>query len=310
MKKLQLLILLGMFMGSSQFLRSQVFGHAGATWVFHEPMFGMCSEQYEISEYLSDTSILGVSAKNVRVITKIEGLVPPYAWTTSTKNRFFHVSGDTVSLFNGLDSTWHEVYNFSVQVGDSVLSPLNNPINGWSLSCPTALPYTRKAVVTQTGTSMVAGQSLRYYTIKFQPGLDTNHVFQTYYERIITQDFWHPNDGYWCGAVAECSNPELLCYKDNGMSTGTACDDVSQYITLSVSEETSHVAVQIYPNPTHDVLIITTNEPNPGKYEVLGVDGKTIAAGLQSPINVEQLAPGVYLVTNESHTWYKKFIKE
>jgi hypothetical protein len=93
------------------------------------------------------------------------------------------------------------------------------------------------------------------------------------------------------------------------MSTGTACDDVGQYITLSVSNEPSESQVQLYPNPAHDVLIITANEPNPGKYAIFSADGKCVATSVQSPVNIGEFPPGIYVVTNEARTWYKKWMK-
>src|SRR3954471_3101691 len=100
MNKLRLFILLGLLTCSYQNTFSQVFAHPGATWVFHQPsIFGMCSNWYDISEYKGDTLILGVNAKRVEVTQKIQYLVPPYSWTTYIFDRFFEVSGDTVTIF-------------------------------------------------------------------------------------------------------------------------------------------------------------------------------------------------------------------
>lgn len=311
MRKLRLLILLGLFICSSQFIRAQVFAYPGAKWVFHSPYaIGFCFQSYQIWEYTGDTVINGDNSKIISVLQKSSLPWDTSMYTTYNYAHYFKVVGDTVSILNNADTSWVELYNFSVGIGDSVNSPIDNFLNGISYMCPDSLPYTSKGVVTNAGTTLIYGQNLRYYTVEYiiDPSGATDSV--TYYERFITQGYWYPNP-YICNITDWCSVPYLLCYKDNGMITDSICTDVSWIETLSIPQQPQQTqGISIYPNPTTDVLTVQ-HDPNPlEKYSIIGIDGKLILTNIQSPINTFNLPSGVYMITNESRTWYKKFVKD
>jgi hypothetical protein len=311
MRTLRLLILLGMFICSSQLVKGQVFGYPGATWVFGtQAWWAVCFGGTEKWEYASDTIILGTSAKNIKVTNKFGSLWPPYV-QTSIYHYYFQVSGDTVFKFIPEDSTWFELYNFSLAIGDTTDSPLRNSF-AFGFSCDDTVPYLSPAVVTNVGLDTIAGQSLRFYTVKYLDLLwgDTSYSFQTYYERFITTNFWYPDDPYWCTGVQECGIPDFMCYKDNGMMTDSLCSDFTWFETLSIPQQfQENLNISIYPNPTTNILTVQ-HDPNPlEKYSVIGSDGKIILSNLQSPINTSNMPSGVYIITNEARTWYKKFVK-
>src|SRR5687767_1048961 len=198
MKLLRLLILLGMFIGS-QTARAQVLGYPGATWVFQSPQFfGICFEVDEKWEYLQDSTIMGVSVKDIRVIRKIVYPPPFPSVSTSTFHEYFHLNGDTVWLYVDIDSTWQVIYNFSVQIGDTVQNPLGNRLNGFANQCPDSIPYNDIAVVTNTGITTIDGQNLKYYTLHYYTGHDSTYADQTFVERVISMGYWYPNDEFWC----------------------------------------------------------------------------------------------------------------
>lgn len=309
MKILRLLILLGMFI-CGQSGRAQVFGHSGAKWVYVTlPTDAVCLGNFEISEYVGDTVVLGNPCKHIR-ITKKGGTLSPGVFTTSYSHRYFDVSGDSVSIFNPYDSTWQLMYDFSVQVGDTVNSPLKNyylfsyPYYG--INSP---PYNLPAVVTDIGLDTISGQILGYYTVMYQTSLDTSYSYATFYERFISYDYWHPYDSYYCGGPNECMPTSLRCYLDDDMMIDSSCNDFNWYITLGMNENQESAKSNIYPNPVSNHLFI--DEPNMinGKYMILSLDGRQISGWMQSPINVIHLEPGVYFVLNEARTWTKKFIK-
>lgn len=309
MKLFRLLILLGMFI-CSQSGRAQVLGYPGATWLFQSPQFfGMCFEVDEKWEYTGDTVILGTSAKEIHLTQKVANWFPPTFYTTYYQNKYFHVNGDTAWLFVSFDSTWQEVYNFSVQIGDTVQNPLGNRMNGWASSCPDSVPYNDIAVVTNTGLTTIDGQSLKFYTLHYYTGHDTSYADQTFIERVISLGYWFPNDEYWCGAIPECINPTLICYKDNGMMTDSSCSDLTWFDHLSIQEEGEGALVKIFPNPTLHHLFVEEPYINDGKYMIISLDGRQIRGWMQSPLNVAPLEPGIYFLVNEARTWAKKFVK-
>src|SRR5262249_53133106 len=135
MKKLRLLVILGMFTFSQSHTWSQVFGYPGATWVFSLPQsIGLCFEVKEKWVYTGDTVIGGDAAKRVSVTYKYR-MPPAFAyWNTSHYDQYFKVEGDTVSVWNAYDTAWYELYNFSLQTGDTTHSPLYNKF-GFGFDC-------------------------------------------------------------------------------------------------------------------------------------------------------------------------------
>jgi len=321
MKKTHLLVLLGMLMSSYQVGRGQVFGHPGATWVFtNTPIGGVCFETWKKYEYVGDTLILGVNAKNIQVTTKsIFGFPPydspPYPIFTYNSNKFYHVSGDSVSLFYSADSTWKLQYNFSLQVGDTTQSPLLPSFVGGD-GCDSAI-YHFPAVVTNVGLDTIAGESLRFYTLKYRINIgpvldlsDTTYAFQTYYERLITTADWYAYDTYLCGNINEGTPFGLVCYKDDDMITNNSCENPSWYLESISIEENEVFNISIYPNPVQEMLIIKSSLNDSFSFQIFSTDGKLLMNNIQSPINVSNLSSGVYFITNESRSWYKKFIKQ
>lgn len=310
MRKLQLLILLGLFICSYQLTRAQVFAYPGARWVFYSPLgMGFCSKVYQVWEYSGDTVINGENAKIISANYKNSAAWDSTSFLTYNIQHYFKVEADTVSILNPADTSWVELYNFSVSIGDSVTSPMDNFMNGLADMCPDSLPYNNKGVVTNTGTSLLYGQNLRYYTVQYYVSHDSTTASVTYYERMITYGYWYPNP-YVCNVTDWCDPPHLLCYKDDGMITDSLCSDISWIETLSIPEPPQGSStIKIYPNPTTEVLVVNNPSNQSEKYSVLAADGKLILTNIQSPINTFNLSAGVYFITNEERSWYRKFIK-
>lgn len=309
MKKLYLFIfIVAMLMGKS-LLNAQVLGYPGATWVFTSTgIWAVCFQVNEQWEYVQDSTILGVGVKDIKLTRKTLYPPPFPSVITSFQHHYFHVNGDTAWLFVPSDSTWQMVYNFSLQTGDSTANPLSHRLNMFANSCPDSVPYNEMSAVVDHGTTTIDGQSLRYYTIKYHTGSDTSTAYQTYYERLITLNYWHPNDIYWCGAVVECSSPSLVCYKDNGMMTDSTCSDLSWFETLSTEDEL-HGFFRLYPNPVNEFLWVESNLNETIFFDILSIDGKCVVHHVQSPINLNLLPPGIYMLSNQQRTIFEKFIK-
>lgn len=302
-------------------LSGQVFAYPGATWVFiNTQVYAVCFENWEKWEYVGDTIIVGVNAKNILVTRKwVFGFPPftppPYDVITSYYNRYFKISGDTVTIFNDTDTSWQELYNFSLQIGDTTHSPLLNSF-AFGFNCDSDL-YQFPAVVTNTGLDTIDGQSLRFYTVKYRVGnfnddfTDTIYAFETYHERLITIKYWCPYDVYFCGQINECTSINLVCYKDNAMITDSTCVNSNWWVeTIGIDENQIEKNTPIYPNPTQDFLFIETPENQVAAYHIFSLDGKVVGTyQTNGSINISQIPNGIYFITNENRTWYKKFIK-
>lgn len=315
MKKLYFGLFIVIFILSASPARAQVFGYPGATWVFqHPPFVGVCFQVDEKWEYVQDTTLLGISSKDVLVTTKIT-FPPPFInpVVTNLSHRYFHVSGDTVSIFALLDSSWVDLFDFSLQLGDTTHSPLKHR-KAFGSTCDTSILYDFPAIVTEAGLDTIDGQSLRYYKVKYRIGMypnddftDTIYEYQTYRERMIG-NYWYPYDSYNCGLIEECGPFGFSCYKDNGMVTDNLCADFTWFETLDIAENTSAMKIIIYPNPVNEYFSIQNSQIE--NYQILSCDGKFIANCNGNYINVSQLPAGLYFICNENRTWFKKFIKD
>ncbi|SEF99449.1 Por secretion system C-terminal sorting domain-containing protein [Halpernia humi] len=83
--------------------------------------------------------------------------------------------------------------------------------------------------------------------------------------------------------------------------------------TLAVNESTKNNAIEVYPNPTSNILNITNNSEN-ASYSVYNVIGQMVAKGkvVDHKVNVSNLEKGVYIISidNKNTTEKVKFIKK
>lgn len=305
MKKLILLIFT--FIVCIHSSLAQVFGTPSATWVFYSyPIGGICFETYRLFRYEADSIYMGRPSKVIKETYKMRTFWPPYDYTTYYRTHFFSVSSDTVFIYNSNISQWEETYNFSLDIGDSCVSPLANPLNLHYNNCPDSLPYRKKALVTNTGTTAIDGVLLRFYTVNYWTGRDTSYETETYYERFISYNFFHPQDNYFCGGLPECGHSILECYQDIDLMTDSNCFMIDSIQHLS-SDSQLITSFQISPNPSTDFLTIK-NELNQ-TYHIFNTDGKLILTFNSMVIDIRGFPAGIYIITNENRTIHSKFIK-
>ena len=314
MKQLPLFILLSLWIGSSTLCRSQVFGHPGATWVFESNLpFTSCWDLYEKCTYTADTIIGGENAKIVHFDKKYH---LPFDGTNTQQqfDHYFKVFGDTVSILDD-QQHWVELYNFSLQTGDSTHSPLRNNL-AFGGSCDDSLTavYQLPAIVSNHGDTIIGLDTMRFYTVYYQSfgnGDPSDTIFETatYYERFITLDNWYPKDPYLCNLNLECAYPSLYCYRDNDFILNASCTDLSWFDLLETEELSNFNNLKLFPNPASDLLIIDGTSGISERFTIISMDGKIILANVLSPIPIIHLRPGIYVISNESGTWNERFIK-
>lgn len=314
MGTLRVVIFLLILVGASPSSSAQVFCKQGATWVFVSNLtFSSCWQLYEKCTYTGDTIINGDSTRIVEFHRK-------YHYNFNGSNLFSHfkhyfkVVGDTVSILDG-DMNWKEIYNFSLQTGDTTHSPLRINL-AFGSNCHDSLTavYNLPAVVTNHGDTVVGSDTLRFYTVFYQSfnfGDPTDTIFktETYYERFITFNNWYPKDPWFCNMEIECDYVDFECYRDDELVINPACNDLTWFDLIGIESQSTDANVVVYPNPSTEILIVSGTTIDYESFDILCFDGKLILNNVKSPVNVSELPSGIYFLTNQNRTVYRKFIK-
>lgn len=102
--------------------------------------------------------------------------------------------------------------------------------------------------------------------------------------------------------------------------TGLTCSSICEtntttqkyrYLSGLGFEQVNESQFVVYPNPVTDHLLIKNPSGQVNQYSIITIDGKyvkTVAAS-NNPVDVTDLAPGVYLIANDEKSWFVKFIK-
>lgn len=103
-------------------------------------------------------------------------------------------------------------------------------------------------------------------------------------------------------------------FSNTSFSIDNVCVEVKT-MTTSVNELESQLAIQLYPNPTHDKIYLVSENKNLKRYEIYSTNGLLLKSDLiQEDMNVDvtQLDSGVYFIQfydNKSGNQIAKFIK-
>ena len=209
----------------------------------------------------------------------------------------FHQDGDQV--YYRLNDTLHLIYDFSVEVGDTVVFDL--------LECfgyeDKWLPITfRVSEVTEENIEGVflkkvncenIGTSLYYYEE------------YTYLERLGS--LRQLIEGYVTCATTGTAYPEWLrCYQDEEVHYQTPMfldqeEEDCEYVQISSTDETSVLNyLNIHPNPTANYWLLEWEYPKKAQLQLLDIQGNLIKAqqilsGSQK-ISAQDLSSGLYLM--------------
>lgn len=266
-------------------------------------------------EYTGDTVILGRAAHILS-----SGIAVPGQTTYDGGSRYFSVQGDTVSML--ILSSWVELWNFSLQVGDSVASPMLHSMHYYGFQssedyCDQANSAFQKALVTDVGTDLINEIPLRYYTLKY-PNLG-GYEYVTYRERDILK--YHSSAFFafimLCGSFGD----ELICYSDNELSTSPFCSDISWFYTLGQEKQTNAAQeTSIFPNPASDMQTLNIPEGSDifelsiAIFDINGTFIKSVYTGtgvktVSSYIGDLNAGIYVYRINTGADIRYSKFIK-
>jgi hypothetical protein len=96
-----------------------------------------------------------------------------------------------------------------------------------------------------------------------------------------------------------------VVYSTSSTSTGSVTEGVQQpyeILVMSINEKTNKVFVEIFPNPTSDMLILRVVDENYStlKYQLYDIEGKIInsnqASAKETYIDMKNYNPAIYII--------------
>lgn len=305
--------------------KAQTLPVSGATWIFEGQMMPwMFIDAYaEKWEYLGDSLAPNGTVARFRVSTRS---VNPSGWDTTItylSQRNFLYSGDTIRDLG--DTTGALIANFSLQVGDSMLTPYYAQANMVRLSdgggCgaeDTALIF-QKGVVTETGTETADGITSAFYRLAFTDRWGIPVTVKFSQRSILTQRYWSylPGDPF-CHVPTEAPEMLLTCYRDDSMAAAP-CLQLDMFDRLAVDDMTGLAKINLFPNPARDHIRAENPLGQSLRAELTDLYGRVVRTGIRlaasgvSEIGLHGLPAGVYVfrtVLPDGNSLRKKFVKQ
>ncbi len=247
-----------------------------------------------------------------------------FAYTASNLNTNFIISPDSLIVWENdnkvyflQDSIFYLLFDFDLSVGDTVTyyEPINkpefstNPVMDISQG-----PNEYMAEVTQIENVTISNTSLRSFDTKIISPDDSYGLRNSIIENVgsLSQNFTGDHqlfvaDG--CFGGLQCYDNGQIEYKTESLfqTPNPSCD------FLDSTEETEiNNSIQVYPIPARHFLHIETTLQIE-KIEILDLRGQQIKSEtLSNIINVEELIPGIYILTIKLENGINsmKFVKE
>lgn len=229
MNKLLFIFLLTFLFGHS--LSAQSYFPQGATWTFHAPDALSASFSFTTIESMGD------SIFNGDTLTYLQG----YVVCSEGNNEFVKQVGEKIYKLNKCDSTFSLLYDFGVNVGDTlVYSDVCQFSDSLQLRVDSIIPIS------------INGNTLNQFYMSH-----LNFVAPTYFGGNVIQGIGNTSSFYPIIGVCDPPGGPLRCYNDtvigeyNSGLYGGVCDTVFVGI-----DEYPFSNLSIYPNPTTGKLTI------------------------------------------------------
>ena len=281
---------------------SQTWCPTGAIWHYdYENSFGVYG--YVKLEYTGDTIIDGQLSQKLKKDLLRTGSNWPTINHYELGQELTYQDGDIVYILS--PTGWDTLYNFSAQVGD--IYPLSmaskyfwTGIEGFTM-------------VIDNGLININGESRRFYVNVY----NIEHEFGSSY--------WELNDtivegigsiNYYLYALDNMINSmtdggesgPFRCYSDNNLGTFQVTNFPSCDFVIGIDEQTEKINIDIFPNPSSDVIFIKTEIPFT-KVEILDFWGRIVyTSAFQNFIDISKLSSGLYFVNvsnNDSRSMTK-----
>lgn len=288
------------------YITAQVWFNEADVW--HYDLEGFVAfKGYERIQYDRDTILQGQAAKVISVETKsVNYLVSEPEVSTRVQERIVREHGDT--LFVYLEETFYPLYNFSLEVGDTLAFPV---MGVGDALCPGFPPILN--LVMETGEMDIEGVTFRFQRWNMESPLFGRTAIATVVEGIgiIAMDFpdweetegelaylFYPYNGDWRCATDmplfdfRCFSNELIDYTIGEVP----CD----FIVLNSDQPEQISNLSISPNPVDQTFNIQL--PEVKKFESItlftlnGRAMKAFSGRSMENLYVGDLQPGIYVI--------------
>ncbi len=247
-------------------------------WLYHQSIIGPPDDVMRLVE-VRKVGIEIIESKNCVVLEfkhiqiddgqHEEGVLATYA---------VFLEDGVCQVYNDYDSSFHQVYDFNLQVGDTLQS--------YSPWCPQSKAL---SVVDSIGVITIDGQTRRFQQVT---DIDTGCFLRgMVIEGIGGERFLFPNSGIIDPPVGG----KLLCHQDADLIYP---EDASCDIIVSTEDIASNGRT-IYPNPTDSWLWFSTDSPI--QWSVHDIVGRKLAHGYSAAIDISYLYDGNYFVLLEEN---------
>ena len=298
-------------------INAQVWVDSGAVW--HYDYSNLSTGGYVKYVYEKDTLILNklcqkISKSTMDFYFDINGILH-YWGVTQWGANFTYTSGDTVFYYR--DNQFFVMYNFGASVGDT-----------WIVSTTNEYGFcndTSSVEVTETGTMLINGISLRYISLRTTPnslvGLKGKYVerigcISTGIDDLQTL---FPSE-YQCDSFPyeeEFPLYQFRCFEDQSFPLyNVANEDCEALFEHDGIQQSDNIVFNCYPNPTEGIVNIKTSFPenyNIVIYSILGNKIQTMEVPKNiSTIDISHLSNGIYLIeiqVSEIEHFVKKIVK-
>ena len=298
-------------------INAQVWVDSGSIW--HYDYSNLSTGGYVKYVYEKDTLIQNklcqkISKSTMNFYFDINGILH-YSGETQWGANFTYTSGDTVFYYR--DNQFFVMYNFGSSVGDT-----------WIVSTTNEYGFcndTSSVEVTETGTMLINGISLRYINLRPTPnslvGLKGKYVerigcISTGIDDLQTL---FPSE-YQCDSFPyeeEFPLYQFRCFEDQSFPLYNVANDDCEALFEHVGiQQTDNIVFNCYPNPTEGMVKINTTFTDHYTLELYTVLGTRLqkfeTTQNFSTIDISHLPNGVYFLKvriSDSERFVKKIIK-
>jgi len=299
--KRYILVVLIIFL--SIFCSAQAWPEPGAVW--HYDWWTLGSSGFIKMEYASDTVFQGqdcqrIDAEKYKFVMdwdigqRILDTVYEYSYHTYTE-------GDSVFYWSSWDSTFQLVYDFSVQIGDSLM--VSDDPAGTSNCSDTSWVQ-----VINTGTLSINGIQRPYsqvVSVGLSPlGMDGPVVegIGNVPQGFNSTGFLFPG-GRNCDSllIVEFGQYKFKCFESDLTAlynpSGVDCEYLLTHLSV---EEHSSSKIRVYPNPFTNEFFITSRKPGAKTLQLIDMTGRIIEEYTirhdEERLELPDLVDGIYLI--------------
>ena len=277
MKQINILTII--FLGIVFNLSGQNFGAIGTEWYYSEHANGGCPGncEYLHLESVADTLISG---QTTHKITQTY-----YRQTGDTVYYdpiYLYEQSDTVFMWSFSKSKFLTIYIFNGNIGDTLTLDVLDAM----IMTDTTFQLVIDTIINVT----VDGVPLKKYGTTAL-GIYQFHNSGYFMDRIGGLDWFFPR----AVIIPEAGGP-IRCYLDAQIDTSFQAVPCDFLLYTSVDELINNNNIEIYPNPTTNLLTIKSKEPI-DKINLFDLTGKLITTTKELTIDLSDLTSGLYIMT-------------